>query len=188
MATLQQVIDDLDPKSIDMLRAISERGNEATTPEIRDRTGLSNGQVAYRREKLREYGFLSVRTGDPDGSRTPPKVHSFTTSARSHIEAGLFERYDPPVTSDVEQLSTQTNHLRDRIDDLERVVDDLGEQIEQVNRDLAYQLGEPAEIREATDGETIATTVSAIRSDVAELRDELDELDERKKDKGGIFR
>lgn len=188
MTTLQQVLDDLDPKSIDVLRAIAERDGEATTSEIRDVTGLSNSQVAYRREKLEEYGLISIGTGDPTGDRTPPKVHALTESARSHIEAGLFELYNAPVTSDVEQLSTQANHLRDRVDELSETMGSVETRVtrlEKLHAHLDEHLGTPKEVREATEAEeTMATALCDLRTELSELREEVTELDERKKDKG----
>lgn len=166
-----------------MLRAISERDEEATTPEIRNVTGLRNSQVAYRREKLREYGLIEVRTGEPTGARTPPKSHSLTDSARSLIDAGLLELSDAPVTSDVKQLSTQVNHLRDRVNDLTETVERLDESITKLNADLSARLGDSDEVREATDGTNVASTVSDLRTDLTELREEVTELEERKKNK-----
>jgi len=189
MTTLQQILDELDPKSIDALRAISEQDGRATTSEIRDATGLSNSQVAYRRDKLEEYDLISVATGDPTGERTPPKVHALTESAQSHIESGLFDLYNAPVTGDVEQLSTQANHLRDRVDDLsetmehvERRVTRLDSRLEKLNAHLDL-LGEPEEIRETTDGETVASTMGDLRRELEGLRADVSELDDRKKDK-----
>lgn len=183
MTTLQQILDDLDPKSIDMLRAIAENSGEATTPEIRNVTGLSNSQVAYRRDKLRDCGLIEVRTGEPTGSRTPPKSHSLTAAGQSHIDAGLFELSNPPVTSDVEQVSTQVNHLRDRVDDLTEAVDRLNESIENMSTDLNERVGTDAEFREATDGVTMASAMIALQTDLEELQEEVAELEERKKNK-----
>ena len=190
MTTLQQVLDDLDPKSIDTLRAIAEHDGRATTSEIRDVTGLSNSQVAYRRDKLEAYGLISITTGDPTGERTPPKVHVLTESARSHIESGLFELYNAPVTGDVKQLSTQANHLRDRVDDLsetmehvERRVARLDSRLEKLNAHLDEQLGEPEDLRAATEEETMASVMGELRSELEALRADVSELDERKKDK-----
>ena len=180
-----------------MLRAISDCGGEATTTEIRDVTGLSNSQVAYRRDKLTEYGLLEVRTGEPTGSRTPPKVHSLTESARSQIDAGLFELYTAPVTSDIEQLSTQYNHLRDRVDDLAETVADLEESLARVTAELSTlegsiaktnakldeRVGDADEIESAADGETVAGAIRSLESELADLREEVAELDERKKNK-----
>lgn len=180
-----------------MLRAVSDCGGEATTSEIRDVTGLSNSQVAYRRDKLTEYGLLEVRTGEPTGSRTPPKVHSLTESARSQIDSGLFELYNAPVTSDVEQLSTQYNHLRDRVDDLAQTVASLEGSLATVNTELSRlegtiaktnaeldeRVGDADEIESATDEETVAGAIQSLSAELAELREEVDELDERKKNK-----
>ncbi len=182
------MLEDLDAKSIDMLRAIAEHDDAATTSEIRNVTGLTNSQVAYRRNKLDDYGLISVRTGDSNGSRTPPKVHVLTPTARSHVESGLFERYNAPVTSDVEQLSTQVNHLHDRVDDLAEEISELEECIENVNAALNARVGTPVEWSEATDGEQLVSVVSSLEAEVAELRAEVDELDERKKDKFTVFK
>ncbi len=166
-----------------MLRVIDDREGEATTSEIREVTGLSNSQVAYRREKLREYGLIEVRTGEPTGSRTPPKTHTLTASARSHVDAGLFELADAPVTSDVTQLSTQVNHLRDRLDDLAETVDRLEEGLAALDYALDERVGDHAEVREAADGATMASAVETLQADIADLRKEVSALDERKKDK-----
>lgn len=166
-----------------MLRAIYKCDEEATTTEIRNVTGLSNSQVAYRREKLQEYGLIAVQTGEPIGSRTPPKSHSLTASARSHIDDGLFDRYNVPVTSDVEQLSTQVNHLRDRVDDLAETVEHLDESIENLNADLNARVGNQVEIQKATEGEKMANVVSTIQNDLESLREEVSELEERKRNK-----
>ncbi|MFC6719097.1 hypothetical protein ACFQGT_07340 [Natrialbaceae archaeon GCM10025810] len=166
-----------------MLRAIFNCGDEATTTEIRDMTGLSNSQVAYRREKLREYGLIDVRTGEPTGSRTPPKCHSLTPSAQSHIEAGLFDLYNPPVTSDVEQLSSQVNHLRDRIDELDETITLLEERLQRLQSTLNLRVGNHAEVHEATDGEKIVNVITELQATLADIQEEVTELDERKKDK-----
>ena len=166
-----------------MLRAVDDRGGEATTSEIREVTGLSNSQVAYRRQKLREFGLIEVRTGEPTGSRTPPKSHSLTSSARSHVDAGLFELADAPVTSDVTQLSTQVNHLRDRVDDLAETVDRLEEGLTALEYALDARVGDDDEVRETADGGTMASAVETLQADVADLRKEVSELDERKRDR-----
>lgn len=166
-----------------MLRAIAEHGDEATTSEIRDVTGLSNSQVAYRRDKLRERDLIEVRTGDPTGERTPPKSHALTPAARSYIDAGLFELYDAPVTGDVNQLSTQVNHLRDRVDDVSETVDRLDERVEKMEADLNARVGTGGEVREATNGATLADAVRALQSELSNIREEVTELEERKRDK-----
>lgn len=166
-----------------MLRTISENGGEATTPEIRNATGLSNSQVAYRRDKLQDCGLIDVRTCEPMGSRTPPKSHALTASTRSYIDAGLFELYNPPVTSDVEQISTQVNHLRDRVDDLAETAERLDERVEKMEAALNARVGTHAEFREATNGETMANAMNALQSDLEELQEDVRELEKRKKDK-----
>ena len=174
-----------------MLRAIVECDGEATTSEIRDVTGLSNSQVAYRRTKLEEFELIEVRSGEPTGSRTPPKVHVLTETARTHVDAGLFDLYSVPVTSDVEQLGTQFNHLRDRVDELTRAIERLEETVEAMQDDYERRIGTPGEVREATDGRTLAYALSTIQDEVdeldEELREELEELDDRKKDRLRVF-
>lgn len=166
-----------------MLRAIAEAGDEATTSEIRDVTGLSNSQVAYRRDKLRDRDLIEVETGEPTGGRTPPKAHSLTEAARSYVDAGLFEVYDPPVTGDVNQLSTQVNHLRDRVDEIDETVERLGERIEKVEADVTARVGTTYDVRKATDGATLAEGVGLLRSNLEDVREELGELEDRKRDK-----
>lgn len=166
-----------------MLRAIAENGDEATTSEIRDVTGLSNSQVAYRRDKLRAQDLIEVRTGEPTGGRTPPKSHSLTATAQSFIDAGLFELYDPPVTGDVNQLSTQVNHLRERVDDIAETVERLDERIEKMEADFTVRVGTADEVREATTGTNLADCVSQLQEDLVDIREEVAELEERKRDK-----
>lgn len=183
-----------------MLRAIDDCDGAATTTEIRDVTGLSNSQVAYRRDKLVAYDLITTSTGEPTGSRTPPTVHELTETAHTHVDAGLFELYNPPVTADVEQLSTQYNHLRDRVDaneaDLERIaetvegltarVDRLEQTLEGVSAELNDRVGTSSEVAAATD-DSLASVVSELESELESVRDELADLDERKKDKFSMF-
>ena len=174
-----------------MLRAIVECDGDATTSEIRDVTGLSNSQVAYRRSKLEEFGLIEVRAGEPTGSRTPPKVHSLTETARTHVDAGLFDLYSVPVTSDVEQLGTQFNHLRDRVDELTVAIERLEETVEAMQDDYDRRIGTAGEVREATDGRTLAYAMSTIPDEVDDLdeerREEIEDLDDRKKDRLRVF-
>lgn len=201
ITTLRNVLDELDAKSIDMLRAIDDCDGAATTTAIREVTGLSNSQVAYRRDKLVAYDLITTRTGEPTGSRTPPKIHELTETAHTHVDAGLFELYNAPVTSDVEQLSTQYNYLRDRVDanesDLDRVtkameqltarVDRLEQTLEGVSAELNHRVGTSSDVAEVTDGGSLAATVADVEAELESVREELTELEERKKDKFSMF-
>ncbi|GGC49940.1 hypothetical protein [Haloferax sulfurifontis] len=76
----------VDPKSAEILLAIQELG-EASTNEIRQRTGLNPSEVQYRRNKLNDLGLVDLVKRDTHLGEQ--YEWSLTGGARRELERGL---------------------------------------------------------------------------------------------------
>lgn len=80
----------VDEKAKKFLRAVQYYGGEATTTDIRQRTGLNQPETQYRFTKLERLGLIEVGYADTGtGDRDPPRVAKLTGKARAEIERGL---------------------------------------------------------------------------------------------------
>ncbi|MGB9932586.1 winged helix-turn-helix transcriptional regulator [Haloarcula amylolytica] len=119
---------------------------EATTTDIRQRTGLSRSEVNHRFKKLSELDLIDVSyANEGKGNRQPPKVATLTGRSRSAIERGILRKIDQGLSDEEiddlrsevrelrEQVNSNTNRLdviSDSIQTLESTVSDLDDDIE----------------------------------------------------------
>lgn len=131
MPDLDRLENELDFRSVEMLRAIAENGSTATTSEIRDTTGLDNSQVRYRRRKLADVGLLEVSQPQSVGGGTlPPKEHTLTETGTEALSAGLYSRFQAPDPETFDELVEEVTRLRSYVNTLRDDLDGLEEQFE----------------------------------------------------------
>lgn len=160
------VLDELDRGSAEMLLALDRHGRLPTT-ELRERTGLSNNQVRYRREKMVDVGLINVSTGESDGQRTPPKVHSLSTRGQSMIDNGLLEEF-PSLAEpgDFDELRSTTVALRDEVWTLRSRVKELEGELDDHRDNLERRVG----------------GVTAIDEKLRAIVERLEEMEERQEE------
>ncbi|MFC7232957.1 MarR family transcriptional regulator [Saliphagus sp. GCM10025308] len=152
----------LDRNARRFLAAVQYYGGDATTTEIRARTGLSRTVVNHRFDVLEECGLINVTYADyGHGRRDPPKVAHLTGAARREIERGILGGINDELSREgVHDLEAEVRAVRgenaefremvhaftdalrqhgDRLDDIEEDVDELyewGEEAERAIRTL----------------------------------------------------
>lgn len=182
MPDLDRLANELDFRAVEMLRAIAENGSAATTSEIRDVTGLDNSQVRYRRRKLEELELITVESGqETAGGTVPPKVHELTDTAAKALSAGLYSRMSAPEPGNFEELveemvrvRTHVTRLHERVDDLETDADELRNDYRALRDDY----------RDRIDGaENVGRRLNKLERDASTLKESVEELDDKKKDK-----
>jgi DNA-binding Lrp family transcriptional regulator len=180
-------LDDLrgiDEKSKRFMRALVYYGGEATTTEIRKRTGLDSPVTHYRYNKLEECGAISVSYADNGvGQRHVPKVAELTGLGRKAVNKGFFEpgsvpgdEDDGPIAVSEEEfreLGREVEELQNRVNvlvhngeggggdaDLEAVVARVEERVEELGA------GGSAGVAEAPAVRTIERRVGELEADV----------------------
>ena len=108
----------VDPKSAEILLAIQYFG-EATTNEIRQRTGLNPSETQYRRNKLKELGLIELRTTETHFGEQ--YLWSLTGTARRELERGLGEASNLLIYDDPESHEISTQEFREMQNELERL-------------------------------------------------------------------
>lgn len=136
------------------LAAVEFYGGEATTTEIRRRTGLSRTETNHRFARLEDLGLIEVSYAEVGrGDRDPPKVAHLTGKARAEIERGLLYDIDRSRNSEeIHDLVAEVRALREDIDRLETRVDVLNDSLHGLDDDLDWMMGEWAEAVETTLG------------------------------------
>lgn len=130
----------IDSDSRDIIRAIETNDGEATTTEIRRRTGLKNSRVRYRYRKLEELDLI-VTEHDPDATPdgvAPVTVARLTDKAREEIQKGLTveskrqQANVEPVDNadDIKDLEEEINELHDLVETLQDNINWLGPRVE----------------------------------------------------------
>lgn len=195
--------DNLDAKALEILEAIYESGGEADTSEIKEYTGIEkNGIVHYRYEKLADSGLITTRTGDPDGSKIPPTVATLTDEAQEEIEGGLFGEESATIIERMDRIERQyrathealrdvqndfemwrfdpetdeeidATELRDRVDEIEQMGDELREQLEAF-RSFESDQYDTNDLVEAV--HRLESRLGGIDNEQAEIHREMDQL------------
>jgi DNA-binding Lrp family transcriptional regulator len=204
MATLQAQLDD---KSKKFLRAVEYYGGEATTSDIRQRTGLTQTEVNYRFDKLEGLELIDITRADVGhGKRDPPKVAHLTGKARREIERGLFgdaESEDGGESAGNVEVSEEEFHaMREELDELRsrvnvltqaraggedgEVSEEVRERVERLEQkvsdvQMAGGSGDgitPSQVAEAPAVKTIEKRVAVLEEDVADIEDYVYEWNE----------
>lgn len=195
----------IDEKSKKFLRAVRYYGGEATTTEIRQRTGLNQTEVNYRFSKLEDLGLIEISYADAGhGNRDPPKVANLTGQARAEIERGLLGDSDGDdgddesdgvvevseeefrsLKQDLQQLEQRVNVLtqaRSAGDgDGEDVDEEVSERIENLEKRIEQLQGQaPAGGGGSISGEDVAEAPAVRKLDkrVSELEDDFADFEE----------
>lgn len=117
------------------LRAVLENDGEATTTEIRERTGLTKGKVTYRFDKLESGGWIEVdKASDGYGDRTPPKIAILTDEGYNEIKKGNAGEY--VLREDEEEdkeIVVDEEMLREFQDEIDAIKGRLNVIVEKVN-------------------------------------------------------
>lgn len=129
------------PKEAAFMRALAVKEGEADTVEIRRLTDLNSQQVAYRYDKLEEYGL--VTTGYKESENTPGRPTRYarlTKEGQRVVESGELERVggkaEPSVA--VEELRSEVATLRQKHDRTEDRLERIGEALERIIEEEDY--------------------------------------------------
>ena len=134
--------------------ATVEYYGEASTTEIRRRTGMSRSEVNHRFNKLSELNLIHVsRAEHGTGDREPPKVAELTGEARQAIERGILREIDDTLTeneirdlqSEVRELKEQVEQNQNKVNVLTDSVETLESTVSVLQTDVEFMLGEWAD-------------------------------------------
>lgn len=135
----------VDKEAKRFLAAVEYYGGEATTTEIRQRTGLSRRQTNHRFQRLEELELITISYAESGyGDRTPPKIAYLTGIARAEIERGLLaslnengmqtdEKTD--LAADIRKLRQRVKRQQNRIDTVaanQTSSDQMADQLENI--------------------------------------------------------
>ena len=181
---LDRLENELDFRAVEMLRAIAENGSAATTSEIRDATGMDNSQVRYRRRKLTDLGLITVsQPAAADSNGVPPKEHELTDTANKALSAGLYSRMPAPEPGNFEEMVEELTRLRTAVDQLRGRVDEIEHTVSEVKGDY-QQLRD--DYQDRIDGaENVGRRLNRLERHTENVKESVQELDEKKKDKRG---
>lgn len=146
----------LDRNARRFLAAVKYYGGEATTSEIRARTGLSRSIVNHRFGRLDDLDLIDItRAEHGHGDREPPKIAHLTGAARREIERGILRNIDANGTpeeirdleAEVRTLHEENDELRERLNALEDLARGDRERLDDLEHDVdyLYEWGEEAE-------------------------------------------
>ena len=154
--------EELDWKSLEILRVLGETDEELTTSEIRETTGIEpNRIIRYRvSEYLEPAGFVETRQPTSEGTMVPAKRIQLTEQG-TEIVAGLEDRDDDDVL---------VSELPERLEQVNSRLHTLTQQVEQ-NSDALEE-------RRETDGE-VAQALKDIDQRLSTLETEFESLREQ---------
>lgn len=167
---------EIDDKSKEFIQAVQYYGGEASTTEIRKRTGLNHNEVSYRFEKLSEMELIEISYADAgQGSPNPPKLAHLSGEGRKRIEQGLFvedegaDESEPVVSSN--ELVEFESEIRETVERLETRLDVVTQSPSEQGDGVTVD--EEAELRERL--EAVSSRVESVESRVgAETGGEVD--------------
>ena len=148
------VIQELDWKSQEILRALLENGRSANTTELRALTGIDdNNPINYRyNNKLAPRGLVELTQPDAEGNKLLPKVASLTPHGEAVAETVLDQRgestsigdaveeFDARVTrieAQIDRLDAGSDNDSDGLNELQEQVDDLDRKLEALYQSMA---------------------------------------------------
>lgn len=146
----------LDRDARRFLAAVEYYGGEATTSEIRGRTGLSPSKTHTRYDVLEDCGLIDITRADVGhGDRNPPKIAHLTGQARKALEWGILGDIDDDLSreeindleSEVRAVHEENAELREMVNALTECVRQNGSQLDDLEHDVddVYEWGETVE-------------------------------------------
>jgi len=137
----------LDRDARRFLAAVQYYGGEATTSQIRGRTGLSPSKTHTRYDVLEECGLIDITRADVGyGDRDPPKIAHLTGQARKVIEWGILGDIEADRTPDeIHDLESEVRavrdgnaELRERVNALEELIRQNDGRVDDLENDVDY--------------------------------------------------
>jgi DNA-binding Lrp family transcriptional regulator len=118
----------IDDSDLEFLRAVSSRGVEATTSDIRVETGFSRGKTRYRFDKLENLGLISISYADESsGAGAAPRVAELTDTGTQLVRRRGIEkpdREDGTLAERIEALEERLERVENRLEVLVSIVHD----------------------------------------------------------------
>ena len=119
-----------------MLMELRSMDGEATTSELRERTGVSTGtKIMYRiREKLEPMDLVETEQPAAEPGKIPPKEVTLTSRgeglADQLLEAGQSDELS--ISGEVEQLRAEVNKLSSTVEEQNEAIEDLQHRYDQL--------------------------------------------------------
>lgn len=107
----------LDRNARRFLAAVEYYGGNATTTEIRARTGLTPSETQTRYQVLEDLELITVSyASEGVGNRQPPKIATLTGQARTAIEWGILHNIDVARTpEEIRDLESEVRTIREEL-------------------------------------------------------------------------
>lgn len=166
-----------------VLRAVWDRGGEATTSEVKQEIGMDTDKIRYRvggsSDALQDvHGLIEMSQLDMnewDGQGIPPKVLSLTSKGERFIDEGLLGDVFSQSSSDEVRVSReQFEQFRDQLSRVENRVNSL-------MRGTGSSSGDgDVDVSEVTE-EVLAEVemeLEDLRTDISSVEDELEDFEE----------
>lgn len=118
----QAVVEELDWKSQEILRALLENGGSANTTELRALTGIDdNNPINYRyNNKLAPRGLVELSQPDSEANELLPQVATLTPHGEAVAETVIEQRGETTNIGDaVEQFNARLTRVESQIDRLD---------------------------------------------------------------------
>lgn len=154
MSSLQDVAEDIDETSVEMLRLLFERGGEADASQLRDAMeGVSVDSFNYRRrEHLVPHGLVETNQPEPyDDGRIPPKELVLTSRGEKYLE---------------EMVDLEPSDLDGRVERLEQKIEEL----EETNQELRDGNRELRRTIEQMDATAVMNELDRMKGDISSLQ------------------
>lgn len=143
----QVVVEELDWRSQEILRALLENGGSANTTELRALTGIDdNNPINYRyNQKLVPRGLVELTQPEAEGNKLLPQVATLTSRGETTAETIIEQRGESTNIGDaVEEFNARVTRIESQIDRLDAELDDdenddtgdLEDQIDDLDRRL----------------------------------------------------
>lgn len=119
-----------------VLKELRSMDGEATTTELKDRTGAEKTyKVRYRvTDKLEPEGFVETEQPPAEPGNTPPKIVRLTSRgeglADQLLDAGDSDNLS--ISAEVDQLHAEVNKLESTIEDQQETIDELVESHDEI--------------------------------------------------------
>lgn len=150
----QMVVEELDWKSQEILRALLENGGTANTTELRSLTGIDdNNKINYRyRNKLTPRGLVDLEQPETEGNKLLPQIATLTTSGEAVAKQVVESHGEPTSVGDaVEEFNARLTRVEAKVDrldtdvhsdgpsprELQAEINDLDEKLEALYRNMA---------------------------------------------------
>lgn len=152
----QMVVEELDWKSQEILRALLENGGTANTTELRALTGIDdNNKINYRyHNKLTPRELIDLEQPETEGNKLLPQIASLTTRGKAVAKHVVENRGESTSLGDaVEEFNARVTRLEAKVDrlntdtdsqsdgptprELQDEIDELDEKFEALFRNMA---------------------------------------------------